>query len=77
VARARAALDAGCDFILVCNDPEAVDPLLAELRWERDATFEQRLAQIAPRDAPTSPGAWRNRAAYRAALQDLDQFNRT
>ncbi len=77
VARARAALEAGCDFILVCNDPEAVDRLLADLSWQRSTTFEQRLGQIAPRDSPSSPGAWRSSAAYRAALHDLDQINRT
>ena len=30
-ARARAALDAGCDMVLLCNDPEGADRLLSAL----------------------------------------------
>src|SRR5882757_2804680 len=77
VARAAAALDAGCDFILICNDPDAVDHALAGLQWKRGPAFEQRLGQIAPRGAPASPAAWRTNPAYLAALRDLDQVSRT
>ncbi|QDE31599.1 beta-N-acetylhexosaminidase [Shewanella polaris] len=33
VARAKAALDAGCDMILLCNDPVGVNALLTEFDW--------------------------------------------
>jgi beta-N-acetylhexosaminidase len=77
VARAAAALEAGCDFILICNDPDAVDRALAGLQWQRGPAFEQRLGQIAPRGAPASLAAWRTNPAYLAALRDLDQVSRT
>jgi beta-N-acetylhexosaminidase len=75
-ARARAALQAGCDFILVCNDPEGVDRLLAELRWQPAGAFEQRVARIAPRSSfPQRPLS--DDPVYLAARRDLDQASRT
>jgi len=75
-ARAQAALQAGCDFILVCNDPEGVDRLLAELRWQPGDGFAQRLARIAPRGS-FAQRPLRDDPAYLAARRDLDQASRT
>lgn len=36
VNRAKSALTAGCDMILVCNDPDSVDELLGELNYDPD-----------------------------------------
>jgi beta-N-acetylhexosaminidase len=75
-ARARAALQAGCDFILVCNDPEGADRLLAELRWQPGDGFAQRLARITP-GGPLAQRPLRDDPAYLAARRDLDQASRT
>ncbi len=75
-ARARAALDAGCDFILVCGDPEGADRLLADLKWQPGPNHLARLARIAPRGS-FAEGPLRSDAVYLAARRDLDQISRT
>ncbi|HSO05980.1 MAG TPA: beta-N-acetylhexosaminidase [Pelomicrobium sp.] len=45
-ARTRAALEAGCDMALICNDPAAADRVLTELRWESSPVSLARLARM-------------------------------
>jgi beta-N-acetylhexosaminidase len=71
VARGQAALDAGCDFVLACNDSRAADDLLSGLRWRRTAAFERRLARIAPRGAARTMDELLRDPAYLMAREDV------
>jgi beta-N-acetylhexosaminidase len=71
VARGQSALDAGCDFVLACNDAAAADELLDGIRWRRTAAFEQRLARLVPRGAARSMDELRRDPAYLAASADV------
>lgn len=46
VARSLAALEAGCDMVLVCNAPAAAQQVLDRLHWAMPATSLARLARM-------------------------------
>jgi beta-N-acetylhexosaminidase len=52
VARARAALDAGCDVLPVCNDRASVVTLLDELEFEIQPSSHLRLVRMRGKAAP-------------------------
>jgi beta-N-acetylhexosaminidase len=54
VQRAEAALQAGCDMVLVCNKPDSADALLAGLKWEMPAPGMARLIRMHGRLHPES-----------------------
>ena len=47
-ARARAALSAGCDMLLVCNRPDLADALIARLRWRPNRDWLRRWRAMRP-----------------------------
>jgi beta-N-acetylhexosaminidase len=52
VARAEAALSAGCDVLPVCNDRASVATLLDQLKYEIEPTAHLRLVRMRGRAAP-------------------------
>lgn len=54
VQRAQAALQAGCDMVLVCNDAAAADELLAGLTWKMPAVSLARLLRMHGKPHPAS-----------------------
>lgn len=49
--RARAALEAGCDMVLVCNNPEGAAEVLEELRGYHDPVAQSRAVRLHGRPA--------------------------
>lgn len=69
--RARAALGAGCDMVLVCNNPSAADELLENLNYPMPATSLARLARLHGRHAAGSMIKLREEASYMKALHAI------
>lgn len=64
---ARAALEAGCDMVLVCNQPDAAEVVLNELEYVPTKESMRRLKQLRPHGKASN---WRKlveRPAYRDA----------
>ena len=53
VARAKMALSAGCDMVLVCNDAQAADQVLEGLGAHDDPVSHLRLVRMHGRENPT------------------------
>jgi len=71
VQRATAALNAGCDMVLVCNKPASADELLAGLKWEMSATSHARLAQMRGHAHPVSSVQLHEQAEFLKALDEV------
>ncbi len=71
VQRAEAALNAGCDMVLVCNKPESADELLDGLVWEMPATSKARLAHMRGHSHPDTLVQLHEKAEYVKALHEI------
>jgi beta-N-acetylhexosaminidase len=69
--RAQAAFDAGCDMVLVCNDPEAIDTLYAASKHTLSPLALARLARLHGRPAASSMARLREDPRYADALHEL------
>ncbi len=68
---ARAALDAGCDMVLICNYPERADQLLAELDVSIDKASQRRVRRLFARGKAMDWNKLEQDAGYRSALRQL------
>lgn len=71
VQRAEAALHAGCDMALVCNNSASADELLAGLQWEMPAVSRARLAQMRGRSHPESLVQLHEQAEFVKAVHEI------
>jgi beta-N-acetylhexosaminidase len=68
VERAAAAIGAGCDMVLVCNNPAMADQLLAEFSYQMPATALTRLARVHGRGRHESPAQLQRDQVYLDAV---------
>ncbi|MDP1593744.1 MAG: beta-N-acetylhexosaminidase [Gallionella sp.] len=71
VQRASAALNAGCDMVLVCNKPESADELLRGLHWEMSVMSRARIAHMRGLLHPVAAHKLHEQSQFLKALQEV------
>ena len=71
IERASAALNAGCDMVLVCNRPASADQLLAGLHWDMPVTSKARLAHMRGRPHPATLVQLHEQAEFVKAVHEV------
>lgn len=72
LARAQAALSAGCDMVLVCNRPDLADDLLARLQAPVDAVSAARIQRLLPQSTALRWDALQQQPLYRESRLLVD-----
>lgn len=70
---AKKSLDAGCDLILVCNELDQIDQLLADLDFQPVASAQPRLRRLACRNYLIDKD-FKSSAKYQEAIATLEQL---
>ena len=71
VQRAAAALNAGCDMVLVCNKPESADELLNGLHWEMPVTSRARITHMRGQPHPVEMARLHEQPQFLKALEEV------
>lgn len=70
-ARALAALNAGCDMVLLCNQPDKADELLVNLKWEISGASLARLARMHGAKSAMSMDQLHENTAFVSAVKHI------
>ncbi|GAB3625230.1 beta-hexosaminidase [Pandoraea terrae] len=73
VAAAHAALDAGCDMVLICNSPDKADQLLREMKTIQDPVSQRRIKHLRARGKAYGWEKLQAQPEYLAAQKLLEQ----
>ena len=71
--RSLAALNAGCNMVLLCNRPDLADELLSKLEWKISALSIVRLARMHGERQPASTTQLHQNANFVAAVKRVGQ----
>ena len=75
--RSLAALNAGCDMVLLCNRPDLADELLEKLEWKMSALSILRLARMHGERKPASTAQLHENGEFVAAVKRVGIVGKT
>lgn len=75
LARAKAALNAGCDMALVCNRPDLADELLTRLKWKSSRRSLERIERLMPKSIAPDWKSLQKQLAYLEALKSVQALH--